>query len=419
MHDTAPAIPAAREPAFAPLAASRRLPALDVLRAVALLGIALMNVEFFTRPLQGVALGPDPALQGLDRAVDWAVYTFVRGKFWTLFTLLFGAGFALMLARADARRADPDFHRVYPRRLGVLLLIGLLHAFLLWAGDILVPYAIAGFVLLLLARNMEPRMLLRLGLSLYLAPLAILWAAVVGYRLEAFSGVTDLPSAFTRQHLEQLAESSRAAVAYGQGSFAEATAQRVADSLEQWRRLPVSLPAILGMFLLGAWAVRSGLLSDPVRRRAGWRRMAIVGLGLGLPLVAASSRLSYGQPQFEPTPMLGVGTSLMHVGSLVLCLGWAGLIGLLGEKAAPQRWLAPAGRMALSNYLLQSLLLSTLFYGYGFGAWGTVGRSAQVGLVLLLFVAQVLLCRWWLAKFRQGPVEWVWRVATYGKVAAG
>src|SRR5690606_37350633 len=133
-----------------PLDPARRIAVLDVLRGFALLGILLMNIEFFTRPLQGIALGFDPSLEGADYVAGWSVMAFVQGKFWTLFSLLFGIGFALMLERAEA--AGARFAGTYARRLLALLPIGLAHALLLWAGDILVPYALAGLLLLLLFR---------------------------------------------------------------------------------------------------------------------------------------------------------------------------------------------------------------------------------------------------------------------------
>ena len=154
--------PAQHDEPAGPTPTPQRIDTLDVLRGFALLGIGLMNIEFFSRPLQGLALGFDVSLAGADRQVAWAVMTFVQGKFWTLFALLFGAGFALMLERSEA--GSDAFMARYVRRLAGLLAIGIAHALLLWAGDILVPYALAGAVLLAFAQ-MRPKALIACGIA--------------------------------------------------------------------------------------------------------------------------------------------------------------------------------------------------------------------------------------------------------------
>jgi uncharacterized protein len=404
---------------YAPVVAGERLATLDVLRGFALLGIALMNVEYFTRPLQGMMLGLDPTLEGLDRGVGWAITAFVQGKFWTLFSLLFGMGFALMLQRADALRADPDFSRVYLRRLGTLLVIGLLHATLLWAGDILVPYAIAGFVLLLIARNIETPMLWRIGLLLYLVPLGLLWPSVALYELvqRGPDEMQELAQAFTESGAELRREYALAELAYRDGSWGDAVRQRVADSLDQYALLALMLPAIIGVFLIGAWFVRSGTMRDVDAHRARFRRLLWIGAPLGTALVLGAMQWIEGADRSLPTFTLGLGETLMHAGGLVLCLAYLSALVLANQRwPRLQAWLAPVGRMALSNYLLQSAVFSTLFYGYGLGAWGQVSRAQQVLLVLALFALQVLLSRLWLARFRYGPIEWLWRAATYGRL---
>src|SRR5690606_10534124 len=200
-----------------PLDPERRIPALDVTRGVALLGIALMNIEFFTRPLQGIALGFDASLQGVDYVAGWLVTAFVQGKFWTLFSLLFGAGFALMLERADA--AGGRFAGVYARRLLALFAIGVLHALLLWAGDILVPYAVGGFVLLLLFRRTPVRRLWRWGLVLYMLPVALLAVMAAGTTAARMNAGAEASLLHETQRAQQQMqdEYARAAPIYARG----------------------------------------------------------------------------------------------------------------------------------------------------------------------------------------------------------
>ena len=404
---------------FAPVLPTERIAVLDVLRGFALLGIALMNIEFFTRPLQGMMLGLDPALSGVDYVVGWSIAAFVQGKFWTLFSLLFGMGFAVMLERADGLRADPDFARIYARRLLVLLLIGFAHATLIWAGDILVPYAIGGFLLLLLFRNTPVSQLWKWGLALYFVPVLLLWL-IVG----ALAAANLDPSAAT-DVANELAESSRdmrewyaaAEIAYRDGGYIDVVRQRFQDALMQYGWMPMIVPSVFGMFLLGAWFIRAGVMRAPQAHAALFHRLLWLGGVFGTVLVVIAMQNMEGTDMAVPTVALAVGTTWMSLGSLLLCLAYTSALVLLTVGPLPvlRDWLGPIGRMALTNYLLQSMAFSTLFYGYGFGLWGQVPRAQQVLLVLAFFVVQMLLSRWWMARFRYGPVEWVWRALTYGK----
>ena len=259
---------------FAPVLPSERIAILDVLRGFALLGIALMNIEFFTRPLQGVMLGLDPALSGIDYVVGWSIAAFVQGKFWTLFSLLFGMGFAVMLERADGLRADPGFAGLYARRLLVLLVIGFAHATLIWAGDILVPYAIGGFLLLLLFRNTPVSQLWKWGLTLYFVPVVLLWL-IVGTLATA-----QLDPTAAAGVAKDLADGSRelreayvaAEMVYRDGGYLEVVRQRFQDSLMQYGWMPMLLPAVVGMFLLGVWFIRAGVMRAPHQHRSLFRR---------------------------------------------------------------------------------------------------------------------------------------------------
>ena len=406
--------------AYAPLAGDERHAAMDAVRGCALLGIALMNIEFFARPLQGVMLGFDANLSGPDRAVGWLIAAFVQGKFWTLFSLLFGMGYALMLKRADALPADPEFHRVYARRLGVLLLFGLLHATLLWAGDILVSYALGGFALLLLFRNTPTPQLPLVGLALYGIPCALLWMGAAVFTLAQLhpdSGAAmgqDASASAAELH----AAYAQAERVYREGSYFDAVVQRMRDSAMQWQWLPMVLPSIVGVFLLGMWFVRAGVMPDPNAHGRLLRRMCGIAGPVGAVLAVLGMQHLEHADMTTPTLMLAAATTAMMAASLLLCLAYlSGLLLLMRQpRTRPQRWLAPAGRMALSNYLLQSLVFSTLFYGYGWGWAGEIGRVQQVGLVLAVFVLQTGLSHWWLARFRYGPMEWLWRIGTYGAV---
>lgn len=394
---------------LAPLASAQRIDNLDVLRGIALLGIVLMNVEFFSAPLMDISEGISPGDRGLDRLADAFVYVFVRGKFWTLFSLLFGMGFAVMLGRAQA--AGRSFAPVYLRRTFGLLLFGLVHALLIWSGDILVSYALTALVLLLLFRNTPTGRLWKWGGGI--------WAVMIGLMLFFTAMMTMGDGTQDPNASKAAAEAAdlRAAevAAYSAGSYAAATAVRVRTFLHMLGFNVFLVPMVLGMFLVGAWLVRSGAMAQPSGHRRLFVWMGWIGGVAGLALTVASVAIDPnpgGTDQSSPATMLAM--TLHMAGSPLLSLGYIAIVVLALERGASWlRTLAPAGRMALTNYLAQSVAGTLVFYGYGLGLWGEVSRAWQVVGVAVFFALQVVLSRWWLSRFRYGPLEWTWRAFTY------
>ena len=389
--------------AFAPIGAGQRIQALDVVRGFALLGIFLMNIEWFSRPMQQMGQGIDPAASGLDHTAAWAVHTFVAGKFWVLFSLLFGMGFAVMSSRGGH---GPQFRLRYLRRCVALLAFGVLHALLLWPGDILHTYAIAG-VLLLAFGELSNRARLALGLALYLVP-ALFVVGLGGLISMVPGGIPDVAGMAAQTEERALA----AAQAYAHGGYFEAVAQRARDFAANVLQGDLMVvPMALGVFMLGAWMVRTGRIHDVGAQRAWFARLALWTLPVGALFVALSLRVGSSFDGLREMGPLMLSQGLMMLGSLPLALGYFALVVLgLGVPGLSRalRWLAPAGRMALTLYLLQSLLAVLLFHGYGLGLWG------QVLLALAIFAMQVVLAHWWMARYRFGPMEWLWRWITYG-----
>ena len=405
--------------ALAPTGAGERIEAMDVLRGFALLGILLMNIEAFVGPLIESLTGVNPRFQGADRAVDAAIYVLVQGKFFTLFSLLFGMGFAVMLQRAQAGGTSGT--TLYARRLLALGGIGLAHALLVWSGDILLAYALIGTVLLLCFRRTPVSRLPKWGIALYLLPLLFTWLMALGMaaaQLDPQSAASAQQSMAEQQkQMAALAEAQRQV--YGAGTYLQAVAQRAVDTAQMLAFTIIAGGLILGMFLFGAWFVRSGVMADPAAHLPLFRRLRAFGLGLGLPLMLWSAwahpTTSFGQMDFG----VALAQSAAFIANLLLCLGYMATIVLAMQSpawAARLRWLAPAGRMALTNYLLQSVVCTFVFYGYGLGYFEALPRAWQPLFVVALFVLQVLASRWWLARFRHGPMEWLWRAITYGQV---
>lgn len=401
--------------ALAPVPAEGRLQTLDVLRGFALLGIFLMNVEYFGRPLGDMGAGLDPTQAPLDYALSWLVYVFVQGKFWILFCLLFGMGFALMDERA--RRAGGDFRLLYLRRSAGLLAIGLAHALLVWAGDILVSYALGAF-LLLFFRDASPATQGRWGAVLYGAPaLGLVGLSLLLLMAESAGASATDPDALAQQAREAAVRAAETA-AYAQGSWWDATVMRARHLATHWSETAAFLAFALGMFLVGAWLLRSGAIAHPQAHARLYRLLRRVALPVGVALALASTAVAVQFDWVHDATRSMLAMALMLVASPLMSLGYLALIIRALQTDRGARVLAvfaPAGRMALTNYLLQSLIGTLVFYGHGLGLWGQVARRWQLLGVLVVFATQVAASRWWLSRFRFGPVEWLWRACTYGR----
>ncbi|MCF7750982.1 DUF418 domain-containing protein [Bacillus subtilis subsp. subtilis] len=395
----------AASPSLQPVTTGDRIAVLDILRGFALLGILLMNMEAFSGPLDLAFTNIDPHWQGLDYGADAAIYVLVQGKFFTLFSLLFGAGFAIMAQRAEAaRRAFTPF---YLRRSAALLLIGLCHALLVWSGDILVVYALVSLPLLA-CREAPTRWLPAMGVLTYLC------AAVLMLLLGLLMGLSAQHDPAGEQARDALAKAAQTIdmqrQAYGHGSYLQAVVQRLRDFITQLGAIIVVGPEVLGMFLIGSWFARSGALAAPANHARLYWRLRWVALPTGLAMMLASA---IWQPYLAPgtfTAASGAAFALGSVASLLMCLGY---LAWIVHARSRLQWLAPVGRMALTQYIAQSLVCTWVFYGYGLGAFEQLPRAAQVPFAIGLFALQVVVSHAWLRHFRFGPLEWLWRAMTY------
>lgn len=380
-----------------------RLDVVDALRGLALFGILLANILVFS----GWVFPPESHRLELAGAegVLWQLrlhHFFIDGKFYTIFSLLFGAGFALQLHRLMARGADGL--RIYRRRIFVLLGIGLIHEWLIWDGDILVLYALLGLVLPFFHR-VSDRALLAIGAVL------IFFVPFVGIAL--FKAVGLAPD------LGLMALSDRVAIALG-GTPSDPIRWIGSPGYEPWFSWIISgpiyawglkimswrIPKVLGIMLIGLWVGRRLADGRLLKDRTFLRRVAVGGLLIGIPAnLAYAADNSLGQANW---PSL-IGTVPMALAYAALfALAWPRAQKLLGVLAAP-------GRMALTNYLAQSVICIILFYGMGFGQVGRWPPVLFYSFAILLFGAQTIASKWWLARHSQGPMEKLWRRWTYGR----
>lgn len=362
-----------------PVLPHERIPALDVVRGFALFGVLLAYA------LWNLGGPPEDTYSNVDRMLNWMLSALIDTKCYTLFAFLFGLGFSIQLNRAEARGGN--IVPIYCRRLLALLLIGLAHALLLRNGDILVPYAVMGFVLLLF-RN----------------------ASNTTLALGIIAGVFYSYLAHNAWHLTGLPFPQRPEAA-GQGYLAENYAW-----VRYWYSTAITFwPASVPMFLFGLYTGRQRVFENIAAHRKGLWRTLVVGLGLGvLAYVSRELLQTNSAPFFARHLALRL---LWSVHAWGLAAFYASSLLLLMQKRTWQRRLAPlgaVGRMALTNYIMQAAIIVPVCIG--FNLFDRVTPSLGVLLALAVWSVQVPASMWWLKRFRFGPVEWLWRSLTYGRL---
>jgi uncharacterized protein len=386
---------------------------MDVLRGIAVFGIFLINMPLFVAPPDAFFDWRDNVLWtgAADRLVTMLLAIFVQAKFYTLFSFLFGLGFGVQMTRA-AERQSPDFVRTYRRRALILLAIGLLHFLLIWWGDVLHLYALLGLLLLAL-RNKPDRFLLRACLIATVVPLAIM---LVGRTVELSSPGAAAPreARIQARNQERKNRAQNDIAVYSRGPAVEILRYRAQRNVQ---RLPSELAWSIELFisfLLGLWASRRDIFRQPQQYRWLLRPLLYVALPVGLLISTVDSVFDYLHPN-QPTPLWATNLETLKefVGRPAMAFGYAA--GLLLSGTA--RWMMPfaaVGRMALTNYLLQSVVFTTVANSYGLGLYGRIPPVTQVLLCFGFYALQMAASVWWLQTHAYGPMEWVWRSLTYG-----
>jgi uncharacterized protein len=380
--------------ALLPVGGVERIDAIDITRGIALFGVLMMNLLIVFRvPLLEASVKFHTHPGGLNHFVDWFFELLVAGKAFTTFSLLFGVGLAMQAERAERRgRRALAF---LARRLLVLLGLGLFHMLAIWNGDILTLYAVAGLLALPFVRR-SPRTTLIAALII-----AALLSLPIGHAR---------PPRPDDEMAQSIADARRI---YGHGSFAEIAVFRVREVVHLMSRIYLGLvPRTLAVFLIGIFAFRRGIFQRPAEHRTLLQVTAAAGLAVG----GASSVVQ----ALDGASVISLGRFMRPIGSLTMVpftLGYVACLLLLLERLTLRRWLAwfaPAGRMALTNYLTQSVVLGFVFYSYGLGLFGQLGSAAAAPIGFALYAAQIALSAFWLRRYRFGPAEWLWRSLTYG-----
>ncbi|WP_259365838.1 DUF418 domain-containing protein [Colwellia sp. MB02u-6] len=507
---------------LAPIAISERIDAMDILRGLALIGILLMNIEWFNRAINSLG-SQDTRLTGLDHAVGWLIRCFVEGKFYMLFALLFGMGFAVMLIRAKA--AKRPIGAWFSRRMLILMIFGFLHMVFLWGGDILHDYAFAGLLLLgwltLLKKPLfkpydNPTSFLTLALVWLSVPILLAVITGIGFGLshstedltaqwheqikvaERVEAIDLTQATSAQQHSEALTttnaliaartipdikrdinssnlpsdpssnlglatasapvkpttaitDSVKAALELSPQALRELKAQAIvaqqremqAAVLEEnkvftegnyWQAtefrlnfaffmltftLPFAFTMLLPIFILGYWLVSSSIMKHYQEHALAFKIMAYLGLGLGTVLEVAGLLVAQHPVANQVMLLQVVGEKLFFIGQFVMTAGYFGLIMALLTAQKWRKRLAifiPMGRMALTNYIMHSVILSSIFYGYAGGYFGEISRAPQMLIAFAIVVLQLWFSRWWLNQYAFGPLEWLWRCLSYKKI---
>jgi len=394
-----------------PVAETERILPMDVLRGFALLGILVMNIQLFAMV---EAAHNNPTAYGDLNGANFLVWLFSHlladQKFISIFSMLFGAGIVLMWQKAESSGARPTL--LHYRRVGWLIVFGVLHAHLLWYGDILFTYGMCGLFVYLFRRK-SPRTLI--SSALVLAAIGSLIAIGLGFWVPHWPA--DIQAEFIEDWQPGPQSISEELAAY-RGSWIDQMSDRVPSALDTetseflmlygWKASSLMLLG-MALFKLGAF-------------HAQWSRrqyLSLVGAGLlvGIPMIIFGVVQDFAK-NWDIRYGLYFGAQYNYWGSYLVALGWTGLVMLWCQgswAAALKERMAAVGRTAFSNYILQTVVCTTIFYGHGFGYFGSVPRTGQILIVFAIYAAQLVIAPLWLRHFQFGALEWLWRSLTYGK----
>jgi uncharacterized protein len=391
-----------------PVTLSERILFIDVLRGMALFGILAANMRAFFAPLE--AYGNIGVLfhGRADMLAQGFIDAFIQGKFITIFSFLFGMGFAIQMTRAEARGVR--FLGFYPRRLLALALFGIIHGILIWGGDILLTYALSGAILLLFRKRQQKTLLWWAG-SLFSLPIVVS-SVFLGLYYSRFRPRWMKPEPPDMKKLHDIIN------IYAHGTVRQMLIQNWAT----WKHaLPSELFAIYGvaLFALGMWVWRAGIVQNLDQYKPVLKKICAwcipIGLAINLYVAFVNALTTPGA-----VSLLRWSASVLWLpGAHILSAGYMSGLALIFLDAKRRRFLLPfaaVGRMALTDYLIQSVVMTLFFYHYTTGLYGRVGPAIGLGITVIFFAMQIAFSNWWLKGHRFGPMEWLWRGMTYGKL---
>jgi len=400
--------------AITPTTQQERILSLDVLRGFAILGILIMNIQSFSMPgasyFNPLVWGD---LTGINELTWYFTDVSANGKFMTIFSILFGAGVLLFSTRIEQKGLKSA--GLHYRRMFWLFVIGMLHAYLMWFGDILVNYAICGMLVYLFRKISIKKLLIFSGVFLVI-PLFLAWMTELSMPMWPEEDYAN-NSAFWNPSNEYLSGE----ISHYQGSWMDQMEYRVplAFTIQTMAFLFGSFWRVMGLMLLGMALFKAGILQAE-RSKAFYWKSAILGLIIGLPLVIYGIIYNFKWEWIYDRSMF-LGQQFNYWGSLGMSYAYISMIILIVKSTGWSKfkqWLAPVGKFALSNYLLTTILATLIFYGHGFGYFSKVDRFGQVLITIGIWAILIIWSNLWVRKYRFGPFEWLWRSLTYWKIQA-
>jgi len=407
-----------KEHLITPLGNADRILFLDILRGIAILFIFLANIPYLSGTLfyssEQAASFPTASL---DHGLKVFFFTLIDGKFYSIFSILFGIGFVVQYN--SIQRSKRSFVPFFSRRMLGLLLIGGIHLVFVWPGDILTLYALLGF-LLIGFREFSNRNLLIWAAVLLIMPI-VHWFLMF---VTGFYYPGDLFK-FVDARAAWVGVASEGAEGYMRYDF---MAFISVQDFAQWMKMQVALPVmrlggllmegrffkVMGLFLIGIWAGRQVLNHNILENTTMLRKIVLWGFVIGVPINVFRAVVEFG---WQNSPIWELMYYVFYaLGVVPLACGYiAGIALIVIARPHWLEWIAPVGRTALSNYLFQSFIAIFIFYGIGLGYVGRFGFAVVTGIAIVIFIGQVLITTIWLRYFRFGPIEWIWRQLTYGK----
>lgn len=395
---------------LAPLPQSDRILSMDLLRGIAVLGILIMNIQHFSMP-QAAYINPTAYgdLTGLNKWIWIISHVLASEKFMSIFSMLFGAGMLLFTERAELKGNNSAL--LHYRRMGWLLLFGLLHAYLLWSGDILVSYSLCG-MLVFLFRNKRPFPLIGIAVAFFLVPimLELYFAWTIPYWPEEtmqFTMDSWKPGQETLQHYLDV---------YRSGWW-DQMELRVPGSIfmQTGYFFMESFWQVMALMLLGMALYKWGFFSGG-RSSSFYLRISLIGLLSGYMLSGLGVWLNF-RNQWTMEFSMFPGSEFNYVGSVGVAMGYSALVMLFSKAPGGtgiKAMLSAVGRMAFSSYILMTLLCTFIFNGHGLGLYGSIERKYQILMVPAIWILILIFSSLWLRRFRYGPLERIWRALTYG-----
>lgn len=401
-----------------PITSSKRIDVVDALRGFAIFGIFMVNMPGMFKPAVELIMLPSLGHDTLDIMANSLIMFFFTGKFFVLFSLLFGFGFYIFLHKDGEPTRESV--RLFRKRVFWLLLFGLLHVILFWEGDILVYYALFGFLLILFRKSSVKKIVVWTVIFM-LIPIVVVGLVSLLPILLASNEVA--MAAFEQGNQEQLMATQdlveRAYQAYSSGSYPEIMSM----NWEQWLFMLSGIlffyPTCMAMFLIGLLIGRTGLFANYQEHLPFFKKVFWITLPIG---IACNLLLILSILNFNPGVIDGwafISRTFGIIGGVVMmCTYVSGFI-MLYHKGAFQRLFngfSNVGKMALTHYITHSVIALLLFRLDLFGLFGNIEVWQGILLVLAIFGFQIVFSKWWLRQFKFGPLEWLWRCLTYGKI---